>query len=76
MMAVPVNPSRTFTPGVPRLLFTGRYYVRVPGDPNYDVSPDDQRFLMVLPGNTEGTDRLNVIQGWTKTVERRLREGT
>lgn len=76
MMSVPVTAGSTFTPGVPTRLFSGRFYFTRPGDPNYDVSLDDQRFLMVLPGNTEGADRLNVIQGWTKRVEQRLRDGT
>jgi hypothetical protein len=75
MMSVSVTPGSTFTPTVPRLLFRGRFYVRRPGDPNYDVSLDDQRFLIVLPGDNEGADRLNVIQGWTKKIEQRLRDG-
>ena len=75
MMSVPLTAGSTFTPGMPRQLFSRRLYVRRPGDPNYDVSLDDQRFLVVLPGNTEGADRLNVIQGWTKRVEQRLRDG-
>jgi hypothetical protein len=33
-------------------------------------------FLMVLPRYPEGTDPLTVVQGWTKTVEQRLRDGT
>jgi hypothetical protein len=55
------------------MLFTGRFYEGEPGGPNYDVSLDDQRFLMVLPGSTEGPDRLNVVQGWKAEIERRLR---
>jgi serine/threonine-protein kinase len=73
MMSVPIAPGETFTPGAPRLLFEGLYFEGEPGGPNYDVSPDDQRFLMVLPGTTDGPDRLNVIQGWKAEIERRLR---
>jgi hypothetical protein len=76
MMSVSVSAANPFTPGKPRVLFTGGYDVRRPADPGYDVSVDDQRFLMVLPGSTEGPNRLNVIQGWTKTVEQRLRDST
>jgi hypothetical protein len=55
------------------VLFNGRYYEGEPGGPNYDVSADGQRFLMVLPGSTEGPDRLIVVDGWKGEIERRLR---
>jgi hypothetical protein len=56
------------------VLFNGRYYEGKPGGPNYDVSLDGQRLLMVLPGSTEGPDRLIVVEGWKADIERRLRE--
>jgi Tol biopolymer transport system component len=74
LMAVPVKANSTFTPSEPRLLFEGDYYQVQPGDPNYDVSLDDQRFLLVQRGKTDGPERLNVIQGWRSEIERRLRD--
>jgi Tol biopolymer transport system component len=74
MMAVTVAPGETFRSSAPRQLFEGRYFEAEPGAPNYDVTPDGQRFLMVLPGDTDGPDRLNVIQGWKAEVLRRLRD--
>lgn len=74
LMAVPVKANGTFIPGEPRLLFEGDYYQVQPGDPNYDVSLDDQRFLLVQRGTTDGPERLNVIQGWRSEIERRLSE--
>jgi eukaryotic-like serine/threonine-protein kinase len=73
VMSVPVAPGETFNPGAPQLLFSGRYYEGEPGGPNYDVSLDGQRLLMVMQGSTEGPDRLNVVQGWKEEIERRLR---
>jgi hypothetical protein len=73
VMAVPIAPGDTFTPGTPQVLFSERYYQGEPGGPNYDVSADGQRFLMVLPGSTEGPDRLIVVDGWKAEIERRLR---
>jgi eukaryotic-like serine/threonine-protein kinase len=68
LMAVPVKANGTFIPSEPRLLFEGDYY------PNYDVSLDDQRFLLVQRGATDGPERLNVVQGWRSEIERRLSE--
>lgn len=72
MMAVSVTPGETFTAGTPRPLFEVPYYEGDPGMPNYDVTPDGQRFMMVFPATTEGPDRLNVIQGWKAEMLRRL----
>ena len=73
MMSVAIAPGDTFAAGAPQRLFSGRYFEAEPGGPNYDVSPDGQRFLMVLAGSTDGPDRLIVVQGWKEEVERRLR---
>jgi hypothetical protein len=74
MMSVAVTPGTTFSAGAARPLFSGRFFEADPGAPNYDVSLDDQRFLMVLPSDTEGPDRLNVVQGWKAEVLRRLND--
>jgi hypothetical protein len=73
MMSVAITPGDTFAHGAPQRLFSGRYFEAEPGGPNYDVSPDGQRFLMVLAGSTDGPDRLIVVQGWKDEIERRLR---
>lgn len=72
MMAVSVTTDGTFSAGEPRILFEGRYFEAEPGGPNYDVARDDQRFLMVLPGNTAGPDRLNLVQEWKAEILKRL----
>jgi eukaryotic-like serine/threonine-protein kinase len=46
MMAVDVTTQPSFTVGKPRMLFMGEYVPTVTTPPNYDVSPDGQRFLM------------------------------
>ena len=74
IMAVPVTLGQTFTSGTPRRLFDVPLYEGDPGSPNYDVAPDDQRLLMVLPATTDGPDRLHVIQGWQADILRRLDE--
>jgi hypothetical protein len=71
MMAAAVGPGDTFETAPPRTLFEGHYFEAEPGGPNYDVSLDAQRFLMVLPA-ADGPARLNVVQGWKAETLRRL----
>jgi serine/threonine protein kinase/Tol biopolymer transport system component len=60
MMVVDVTTSPTLTLSAPRLLFEARYaYGAGITIPNYDVSRDGQRFLMVKPES--GAGRLNVV---------------
>ena len=75
LMAAPVTLGRTFRSDPAQPLFQGRFFEAQPGGPNYDVAPDDHRFLMILQGSTEGPDRLNVIQGWKAELHRRLDAG-
>ena len=74
IMAVPVTLGETFTSGTPQPLFEAPYYEGDPGSPNYDVTPDGQRFVMVFPADTGGPARLNVVQGWKAEILRRLRD--
>jgi len=47
MMAVDVTTQGAFSAGKPRVLFEGAYVGTPRSLPNYDVSPDGQRFLML-----------------------------
>jgi serine/threonine-protein kinase len=74
MMAVDINTQGGFAAGNPRQLFEGRYlknsstYAR----PNYDVSLDGQRFLMLKPVEQEQTapTQINVVLNWTEELKR------
>ena len=50
--------SRVFSAGKPQMLFEGPYVPTSVTNPNYDVSPDGQRFLMLKPSESGagGTD--------------------
>ena len=79
MMAVDINAQSGFTAGKPRQLFE-RHYLPNPilnARPNYDVSPDGQRFLMVKPVEQEqaaGT-QINVVLNWTEELKRLVPTG-
>jgi eukaryotic-like serine/threonine-protein kinase len=76
MFAAPVTTVPTFKVGTPVQLFQRRYYVAPSGSPRpqYDVSADGQRFLMLAP--TTGTDaalarpRIVVVQNWFEELKR------
>jgi len=53
LMAVPVMTSPTLTVGAPRLVFEGPYLLVSPGGHGYDITPDGQRFVMILQGEEE-----------------------
>ena len=64
MMAVDVDTRGTFSPGAPRVLFTGPYELRTVSQRNYDVGPDG-RFAIVKRQLTSSTPReLVVFEGW------------
>jgi serine/threonine-protein kinase len=63
MMAVDVTTGPALKLSSPRLLFEARYaYGAGITIPNFDVSRDGQRFLMVKPES--GAGRLNVVLNW------------
>ena len=63
MMAVDVTTAPILKLSPPRLLFEARYaYGAGITIPNYDVSRDGQRFIMIKPES--GAGRLNVVLNW------------
>ena len=63
MMSVDVTTSPVLKLSPPRLLFEARYaYGAGITIPNYDISRDGQRFIMVKPET--GAGRLNVVLNW------------
>jgi Tol biopolymer transport system component len=79
VMSVTVERGETWVSGRPTKLFTGRFFaddaLGGPGQGRtYDVSPDGQRFLMVVErdpsGNEISTGRIVVVQNWTEELKR------
>ena len=73
MMAVEITRQPDFSIGRARVLFDGGYVVPTGGypRPNYDVSPDGQRFLMIK----ESPPQLNVVLNWFEELKRRVPTG-
>jgi hypothetical protein len=68
-----VTLAPTFTAGVPRVLFNGRYgaTARIRG---YDVSPDGRRFLMVQQKERAPTivSQMILVQNWFDELKRKV----
>ena len=77
MMAVEVASQPGFAAGKPRVLFEGDYLPTPLQFPNYDVSPDGQRFLMLKPSEQEAVapTQINVVLNWFEELKRRVPTG-
>jgi hypothetical protein len=77
MMAVDIATQPSFTAGKPRMLFEGPYVATTGTFPNYDVSPDGQRFLMLKP--TESAEaaptQINVVLNWFEELKQKVPTG-
>jgi serine/threonine-protein kinase len=77
LMAVDIATQPGFSAGKPRVLFEGRYEPTPATFPNYDVSPDGQRFLMLKPSEQEAAaaTQINVVLNWFEELKRRVPTG-
>ena len=61
--------------GTPVEVFQGPYYIAATGSPrpHYDVAPDGQRFLMLLPDSASDASavgrRIVVVQNWQEELK-------
>jgi serine/threonine-protein kinase len=76
MMAVDIATQPSFASGKPRMLFEGQYSPAPGTTPNYDVSPDGQRFLMIKPSEAgEAPTQINVVLNWFEELKQRVPTG-
>jgi hypothetical protein len=59
------------------MLFEGAYLPTPFVVPDYDVSPDGQRFLMLKPAETQTSalTQINVVLNWFEELKRRVPAG-
>jgi eukaryotic-like serine/threonine-protein kinase len=79
MMVVPVTPGPTFTPAAPRRLFSfGVGLVNSTVVPLYDLTPNDQQFVMVRLAEVNqapGAGQLVVVDNWLEELRAKMRSG-
>lgn len=74
MMAVDISVQPNFAAAKPRVLFGGRY-MPTPGTlPNYDVSLDGRRFLMLKRSEAgeAAPTQINIVVNWFEELKRRV----
>jgi hypothetical protein len=74
LMAVEIELTPAFSAGKPRPLFAGAYERTPSTFPNYDVSADGQRFLM-LRSSAQGEQpqtEITVVTNWIEELKRRV----
>jgi serine/threonine protein kinase/Tol biopolymer transport system component len=78
MMAVEIATKPSFSAGTPKVLFEGQYQsLPTISTPNYDVSPDGQRFLMLKPTEQAqaAPTQINVVLNWFEELKQKVPTG-
>ncbi len=76
MMAVDYNEQPTFSAGKPKMLFEGPYIQTPRSFPDFDVSPDGQRFLMLkAPEQAQAPEPINVVLNWYEELKQKAASG-
>ena len=74
MMVVTVETDSEFSVSAPKELFSGRYEAGM-YCANYDITPDDQRFIMIKPEEGLEPMQINVVLNWFEELKRLVPTG-
>ncbi len=69
MFAVDVDYEPTIRFSRPKLLFVGNYDSAEVGHQHYDISIDNERFLMIKHGVPDGPHEVRVVLNWSQALE-------
>jgi eukaryotic-like serine/threonine-protein kinase len=76
MMAVDVATESGFSAGKPKMVFEGSYVPTPRSFPDYDVSSDGQRFLMLkADAQAQGPTQINVVLNWFEELKQKVPTG-
>jgi Tol biopolymer transport system component len=77
MMAVRITTQPSFSADKPQMLFAGPYLASPFSFPNYDVSSDGQRFLMLKSSEQEKSapTQINVVLNWFEELKQKVPAG-
>jgi hypothetical protein len=74
LMAVPVTPGPTFTSGNPRPLFPVAGYLGARNRQQYDVAPDDRRFVMIRELGDKTSGSAVFVDNWFGELKAKVRQ--
>jgi hypothetical protein len=73
MMVSDIKSIPSFAAAKPRLLFEGNYEGPLASRPNFDISPDGRRFLMLQAiDHGQSTTEIKIVPNWIEEVRRRV----
>jgi Tol biopolymer transport system component/tRNA A-37 threonylcarbamoyl transferase component Bud32 len=73
MMAAPIDTQQGFSASTPKMLFQGQYVTLANSTPNYDVTADGQKFLMLK--STVQPAQINVVVNWFEELNQKVPAG-
>ncbi len=74
MVTVDVKTSPTFSFGPVRTLFPASVYAATLGRRQYDVSPDDRRFVMVRQLDSRAASKVVVVDNWFEELKQKSKK--
>jgi serine/threonine-protein kinase len=74
LMAVNVQPGAAFTPGAPHALFSVAGFRGARNRPQYDVSPDDRRFLMIREFDDASREQVVYVENWFDELRAKVKK--
>ncbi|HRZ09098.1 MAG TPA: protein kinase [Gemmatimonadales bacterium] len=74
LMVVDVLPGATFTPGTPRMLFSLSGYRAARNRAQYDVAPDDRRFLMIRDFDDGSGEEQVYVENWFTELKAKVKQ--
>ena len=73
MMVSDIKTTPSFTAAKPRLLFDGAYEGPLSSRPNFDITPDGKRFLMLQAvDHGQSSAQIKIVSNWFDEVKRRV----
>jgi len=70
VMAAGVEANTTFAAAKPMLLFSAAYMRHWQGLPDWDITPDGQRFVMIKNSEAESPTQVNVVLNWFEELKK------
>jgi serine/threonine-protein kinase len=76
MMVVEYVGQQSFTAGKPKELFEGNYIPTPRTFPDYDITPDGQKFLMLKTAeDQQSNSQINVVVNWVEELKQKVPTG-
>ena len=69
---MPVETEPTFAPGQAEVLFSATEFRSTAAEPRYDVTPDDERFIMIRQTGETGAGEIIVVVNWFEELRQRV----